>query len=235
MPVSPPRRGRRASSRVDLLISAVFHAGVVLALAYFAAREGLLGKELKKIAVEMVRETPPEPEKPPEPEPKPEERAKDEKPEEPPPDAPEIPSAPAPAPPPVAPPPSAAGVAPPPVAPPAVDVPSFSFEGGRAVRTSSDPIELYRHWIEHSLRSRWDRPADVSDRFFVAEVDVEVDRTGAIRRSEWRKRSGHSGWDASVQAALSATPSVSRPPPTNFPSRITVRFDVAEVADVFGE
>jgi len=36
----------------------------VVLLTYFAAREGLLGKELRKIAVEMVREKPPEPEKP---------------------------------------------------------------------------------------------------------------------------------------------------------------------------
>jgi len=53
-------RERRNSSRVNLLIAFAFHAAIVVALVYFAAREGLLGKQLKKIAVEMVREKPPE-------------------------------------------------------------------------------------------------------------------------------------------------------------------------------
>src|ERR1051325_9439878 len=67
VPEIPPRK-RRNSSRVSLAISFAFHAVIVMALAYFAAREGLLGKQLKKIAVEMVKEQPPEkprePEKP---------------------------------------------------------------------------------------------------------------------------------------------------------------------------
>jgi hypothetical protein len=54
------------SPRVNLLISFVFHGLIVLALVFFAAREGLLGNRLKKISVEMVKETPPE--KPKEPE-----------------------------------------------------------------------------------------------------------------------------------------------------------------------
>ena len=49
-----PSRKRRNSSKVNLLISLAFHAVIVLALAYFAAREGLLGKQLKKIAIEAI-------------------------------------------------------------------------------------------------------------------------------------------------------------------------------------
>ncbi|MCU1376717.1 MAG: putative TonB-dependent receptor, partial [Actinomycetia bacterium] len=48
----------------------VFHAALVALLFFWAAREGLLGKKLKEIAVIMVpKEKPPEPpkEKPPEP------------------------------------------------------------------------------------------------------------------------------------------------------------------------
>jgi hypothetical protein len=55
VPQFQPRK-RRNSSRVNLLISLVFHGAIVLALVYFAAREGLLGKQLRKIAVEIVKE-----------------------------------------------------------------------------------------------------------------------------------------------------------------------------------
>src|SRR5713101_6047749 len=67
IPQTQPRR-RRNSSRVNLLISFVFHSAIVVALVYFAAREGLLGKQLRKIAVEMVKEKPPEKPKEKEPE-----------------------------------------------------------------------------------------------------------------------------------------------------------------------
>jgi len=59
LPQTPPEPEQN-STRVNLLISLVFHVTVLLALTFFAAREGLLGKQLKKIAVEMVKETPPE-------------------------------------------------------------------------------------------------------------------------------------------------------------------------------
>ena len=49
------------------------------------------------------------------------------------------------------------------------------------------------------------------------------------------RRSGHPRWDASVQAALAATKSISRPPPTNFPHQVIVRFDVQEVVDALGD
>ena len=55
-----PRPKKRHTSKVMLLVSFTFHTLIVLTLAYFAAREGLLGKQLKKIAVEMVKEKPPE-------------------------------------------------------------------------------------------------------------------------------------------------------------------------------
>ena len=52
------------------MISFAFHAALVLVLFYFAAREGLLGKKLNKIAVQMIKEKPPEkPKEPPKVEP----------------------------------------------------------------------------------------------------------------------------------------------------------------------
>ena len=65
LPQSQPRK-KRNSSKVNLLISFIFHALIVVVMFYFAARQGLLGKQMKKIAVEMVKEKPPE--KPKEPE-----------------------------------------------------------------------------------------------------------------------------------------------------------------------
>src|ERR1035441_9689744 len=121
------KRKVRNSTKVNLIFAAAFHALIVLALVYFAAREGLLGKQIKKIAVEMVKEKPPE--KPKEPE----------KPKQEPPklETPKIVQAPKvedPKATPQAPPPSVAA-APPVFAPPSVDVPSFVFEGGKAVES----------------------------------------------------------------------------------------------------
>lgn len=233
VPQAPIRR-RRNSSKVNLLISFVFHGAIVLALFYFAAREGLLGKELKKIAVEMVKEKPPE-EKKPEPEKPAEEVAKAEPPEPEP-----VKETPPSAPPPAAvrdaaaPPPATDLAAPPVVAPPSVEVPSFTFGGGRAVRTSSDPVQLYKGFLEYSLRSRWNRPAEVDDNLFVAEVEISVDGTGRISNPAWKKGSGHERWDASVRQAIAATPTVNRAPPTNFPPRVLLRFDVLEVEEGAG-
>lgn len=227
IPQSQPRK-RRNSSRVNLLISLTFHAGIVLALAYFAAREGLLGKQLKKIAVEMVKEKPPE--KPKEPEKPKVEPPKIEPPKV---EVPKVAAAPrAETPRTEAPPPSAV-VAPPSVAPPAVDVPSFVFEGGKAVESSSDPTQIYKGFVEFALRSKWNRPLDIADKDFVAEVEISVDRNGRVANPDWKKTSGDKRWDDSVRAALAATTTISRPPPTNFPPRFVVRFDVQEVTDAF--
>src|SRR5271169_4058308 len=64
------QRKKRNSSKVNLTISVIFHSALILAIFFFAAREGMLGKKLKQITVTMVpKEKKPEPpkEKPPEP------------------------------------------------------------------------------------------------------------------------------------------------------------------------
>jgi hypothetical protein len=110
-------------------------------------------------------------------------------------------------------------------------VPAFAFEGGKPVASSSDPVQLYRGFVEYALRSKWNRPADIADDDFTAEVEVSVGRQGQISNPEWKKASGNSRWDESVRQALAGTKTVSRPPPTNFPSRVLVRFDVQQVTD----
>ena len=53
-------------------------------------------------------------------------------------------------------------------------------------------------------------------------------RDGQIADPQWQKGSGDSRWDNSVREAIAAVTSMDRPPPTNFPPRVTIRFDVQQ-------
>ena len=225
MLVGTQKRKKRNSTKVNLLISALFHGLILCVLLYFAARQGLLGKQIKKIAVEMVKEKPP-------PKPKEPEKPKVAKIEPPKQEAPKVqevakieplkePAA--------APPPASVASA---VAPPAAELPAFAFEGGKTVETSSDPIQLYKSFLENTLRFNWDRPKNEDDHTYVAEVEVAVDDTGDITNPVWKKNSGHKDWDESVRTAIASTPKVSRPPPKNFPHTVVVRFDVEALKPV---
>jgi len=213
-PQTQPRKPRN-SSKVNLAISVTFHTVLVLALFYLAARQGFLGKQLQKISVEMVKEK--QPEKPKEPE----------KPKVEPPkvdtakvEAPKMVEA---APPPAS---GTAVAAPPAVAPPVADLPSFEFEGGKAVESSSDVVQVYKGFLEYALRSKWNRPDDLADENYVAEVDIAVSRAGDISDPIWRKNSGDPKWDESVKKVFTAVSRLDHAPPTNFPPRVTIRFDV---------
>jgi len=213
LPHTQPRK-KRNSSKVNLLISFTFHALIVLVAIYFAARGGLLGKQIQKISVEMVKEKRPEKPKPPE------------KPKvEPPKEQPKIVAAPKAEPPKETAPPAASQ---PTVAPPAAELPSFVFEGGKTVETSSDPVQLYKGLLEYAFHSKWDRPRNLHDDDYVAEVRVTVDHQGHISNVEWVKRSGNPRWDDSVRQAVSAVRKMDSPPPTNFPPDIVIRFDVQQ-------
>jgi hypothetical protein len=212
-PQTQPRKPRN-SSKVNLAISITFHTVLVVSLVYFAARQGYLGKQIQKISVEMVKEK--QPEKPKEPE-----KPKVEPPKV---DAPKVETpklveaAPAPS--------AVAVTAPPAVAPPAADLPTLEFEGGKAVETSSDPVQVYKGFLEYAFRSKWNRPDNLPDDNYVAEVDIAVNRAGDISDPIWRKNSGDPKWDESVRKALAAVSRLDHAPPTNFPPRVTIRFDV---------
>jgi len=211
IPQSQPRKPRN-SSKVNLLISFIFHALLVVLLLYFAAREGLLGNQLKKISVQLVKEK--QPEKPKE-QPKPEPPKEIPKPVE----LPKMVQAPKFVPP---------TLAPPVVAPPSQELPSFEFDGGKLVDASSDPVQIYKGLVEYTLRSKWNRPENMDDDDYVAEIELSIDRNGDISDAQWKKSSGNVTWDESVQRVLDIVKNIGQPPPTNFPSHIVVRFDVQE-------
>lgn len=206
-------RKKKNSSRVNLTISAIFHALLVGALFYFAARSGLLGKHLQKISVNMVKEKQPE-------KPKEVEKPKVEPPkvETPKIEPPKVVEETKPAPPPVA--------APPVAAPPVAEVPSFEFDGGKAVNSESDPVQLYKGYMEYELRSKWNRPDNMDDAQYVAEVQVQVARDGHLDNVVWEKGSGNAQWDQSVKDVFKVVQSIDRRPPTNFPPQVVIRFDV---------
>jgi TonB family protein len=213
LPRTQPRQ-KRNSSKVNLLISFTIHALIVVVGLYFAARGGLLGKQIQKISVEIVKEKQP-------PKPKPPEKPKVEPPKV---EPPKMAATPKLEPPKEAPP----TTAPPTVAPPAAELPSFVFEGGKTVESSSDPVQLYKGLIEYAFRSKWDRPQKMHDNDYVAEVRVTVDRRGDIRNVEWLKGSGNTRWDDSVRRAVSAVAKMDTTPPTNFPPSVVIRFDVQQ-------
>ena len=208
------QRKKKNSSKVNLIISFVFHAVLVLLLVYFAAREGLIGKQLQKIAVEMVKEKPPE--KPKEPE-----KPKVEPPKVEPPkvEPPKMVEENKPAPP---------VVAPPVVAPPNDEAPAIEFDGGKAVNTETDPVQLYKGYVEYSLREKWDRPENMDDDNYVAEVRVSVDKAGNLSNVVWQKGSGNEKWDQSVKDVFKVVQNIDRHPPTNFPPQVIIRFDVEQ-------
>jgi TonB family protein len=214
-PQSQPPEDKN-SSKVNLFISFIFHAALVLVVFYFAARQGFLGQEMQKITVQIIKENPPEqpkpPPKPPEelPRPEPVKVAETPKPVE----APKTQAPPA--------------AALPTVAPPAADLPSFDFGGGKDVISSSDPVELYRSAIELAFRSKWNRPENVNDDDYAVEVQVSVQPDGQISNIRWEKGSGSSAWDDSVRRAIAAVKNMDSSPPTNFPPYVNIRFDVQE-------
>jgi TonB family protein len=209
------QRKKKNSSKVNLTISLVFHGLLVGLLLYFAAREGLLGKKIQKISVEMVKEKPPE--KPKEPEKPKVEPPKVETPKI---EQPKVAEESKPVTPPT--------TAPPTVAPPSTEVPSFEFEGGKAVNSESDPVQLYKGYMEYVLRSKWNRPENMNDNTWVAEVAVKVDKAGNLSNVSWQKGSGNDKWDQSVKQVFQIVQSIDRRPPTNFPPQVTIRFDVQE-------
>jgi hypothetical protein len=84
--------------------------------------------------------------------------------------------------------------------------------------------------MEYLLHAKWERPEDMADDDFVAEVSVSVDPQGRLGPPVWLKGSGNAKWDDSVKAVFKQVKSFDRPPPTNFPASVVIRFDVLSEA-----
>ena len=110
--------------------------------------------------------------------------------------------------------------------PPSACRPSDFSDGAKEVETISDPNAIYKALVEHTLRSRWNRPEDIADDTYVAEVELSVDPKGRVTDSRWLNGSGDKRWDDSVKAVIAQTKAMSRPPPKGFPEKFLVRFDV---------
>src|SRR5213596_205615 len=187
---------KKNSPKVNLTISIVIHA----LGAYWAAHEGVLGKKLQELSVGLLpKEKKVEPKKE---EAKTEEPKKVEQPK-----VVEQAKTATPPPPKFVPPPSTVSEA---VAPPPAIIPDVVFD--QSALTSTDPVIHYKQHIESTFRAKWDRPTDVDDAAYVAEVEVALDATGRIIGNEWKKGSGDTRWDESVRKAVASTKAVSRPP-----------------------
>jgi len=207
---------KRTSSKLNLIISFIFHSLLVLGVFYFAARQGVMGDKMKSLVATLEQQKPKELPKPPKEEPKPEPNRQVEQPK----------TITAPAPvqqvqaataPPVD--------APAAVAPPTLDA-SFFGDGAKAVVEVSDPKLVYKSSIERALRSNWERPENVKDDEYVAEVELSIDKDGRVVDTKWVRGSGDARWDKSVKSAVAATRAVGVAPPTGFPTKFTARFDV---------
>ncbi len=215
-------RQKRNSSKVYLTISVIFHTLLIGSLFFLAAREGMLGKRFKEFTVTLApKEKKPEPPKakPVEPKVEPPKTVEAAKPVvEPPPAKVETAAAP----------PPITTEAPPVAAPPALVLPAMNFsDGAKEVQTTTDPNQLYKSLVEYVLRSHWNRPDDVQDDAYVAEVEVSVNGDGRLAETRWVSGSGNPRWDDSVKQAIAATKTINRPPPKGFPGQFLVRFDVA--------
>src|SRR5258708_3098734 len=165
------QRRKRASSKANLIISFIFHSLIVLGVFYFAARQGVMGDKMKSLVATLEQQKPKEQPKPPKEEPKVEQAKQSEQPKAVAAAAPAAQVQTAAAPPPVE--------APPTAAPPTIDA-SFFGDGAKAVVEVSDPKLIYKGAIERALRSNWDRPDDIKDDEFVAEVELFISPAGKV-------------------------------------------------------
>jgi TonB family protein len=214
------QRQKKNSAKVNMTFSLIFHLLLIGAAALWAAHEGILGNQAKKLAEVFLvkKEKPPEP-KPPEPKP---ELPKENKPIE----KPATPVAtPAQQ---TAPPPAIASSAAPAIAPAADGPAAMDFsDGAKTVVTSATEAKdlQYKALMEDEFRSNWKKPGGVDDSKFVAEVEVSISPAGQVTGSSFLQGSGNGAWDNSVKQAVAETKSFVLPPPGGFPSKVVVRFD----------
>jgi hypothetical protein len=206
---------KKATAKTNVTISVVIHVLLFAGGAYWAAREGVLGSKLKELSVRMV----PKEKKPEEPKKQEETLKKAEEVKR------EIQTAKSTVPaqklnlPAVV----NAPAAPPPVAGGFTIGPGDLGDVGAG---NGDAIGHYKQQVETALRLVWERPENIQDMSYVAEVEMRVDAKGKIAGYDWKKGSGNQRWDDSVKKAIASTKNISSAPPKGFPDKFTVKFDV---------
>jgi len=201
-------------NKTNIIIAVVVHAILLFVIVFFASKEGMLGTKMKALTVALVPK---------------EKQTEVVKPKVEPPKS-EIQQ-------PTATTPKVDVVqqnntpkinaAPPPAAvPPSVEMPSFQFsDGAKEVKNISDPIELYKNYIEYSFKSQWKRLDNINDEGYVALIELTIDNKGKVVDNKWLSGSGDIRWDSSVKEVFDKIKSLSRPPPKGFPTTFQVKFD----------
>jgi len=217
-------RRKRNSPKINLIVSVVLHVLILGAAFFWAAHEGVLGDTMKTITADILKNAKKAEVKKPDAKTEETKQAEVQKAKE---EIKAVKAAVASAgPTDVPPPPPAAAVAD--VPPPALVEMSF----GDVVTT--DPLVSYKNQVESAFRSKWNRPTDIDDADFAAEVELAVDASGKVTAYDWKAGSGNARWDSSVKQALANLQSINRPPPKGFPDKFLVRFDVvAAEGDAF--
>jgi hypothetical protein len=216
---------KKNSAKTNVTISVVIHLILFALGAYWAAHEGVLGKKLQELSVGLIPKEKKPQEEAKKTEPKAEGPKKVEQPKT-------LEQAKAAAPPPpkfVAP----AGGGDVPAPPPAVTLGdgAFAIDAGSLAGNGGDLIGHYKQQVESMLRALWDRPNDVDDRSFLAEVEMHIDAQGKILGYDWKKGTGNQRWDDSVKKVLASSKGMSRPPPKGFPDKFIVRFDTEPASE----
>ena len=116
-----------------------------------------------------------------------------------------------------------------PGAPVVASMPTFEFSAGKTVYAESDPVQLYKGYMEYVLRSQWQRSVDSTNNSCFGSIMLNVDKQGNLSRGEWLDGSGDTNWFQSVVNTVNQVATMDRRPPTNFPSTIAVRFDANRV------
>ncbi|MEI7729995.1 MAG: TonB C-terminal domain-containing protein [Verrucomicrobiota bacterium] len=217
-------RRKSSATKTNIIISVVVHVILFLGVGFWAASQGYFGEKAKDLSVSLVRGEKEKVKAAKKDEPKEVVKKVDV--------AKVIEQAKAAAPttarfvPP--PPPVDLGNAAPP--PPVIDSGAFVF--GDEILGSADPVANYKTQIENVLRAKWQRPADVADNGFVAEVETRLDTAGKIVSYEWKKGSGNDRWDTSVKQVMAGATTVGKAPPKGFPDKVVIRFDVVEEKEI---
>ncbi len=117
-------------------------------------------------------------------------------------------------------------------APPPTELSSIQFnDGAKNVQTISDPIQLYKTYIEYNFKSKWNRPDDINDENFEVSIELTIDNQGKIINNKWINKSGNTTWDNSIKNVFVEIKSIPVPPPKGFPLTFIIKFDTTTIME----